>query len=594
MHLLEAVATPEQKERYLRPLARGDARSCFAMTEPAPGAGSDPAALSTIARRRRRGGWLVNGRKWFITGADGAAFTICMARTSGSPGDRGGATMFLIDADTPGMTIIRHIDTLDEGFFGGHCELDFEDVFVPEAAVLGAVDQGFDYAQVRLAPARLTHCMRWLGIARHAQEIAVERAAERELFGSRLGDLGMVQAMVADSEIDLAASRLLILQACAELDQGRSAAQSSSIAKTFVAEAVGRVVDRSVQICGALGISGDVLLSRYLREVRPFRIYDGSSETHRWAIAKRRLRAATPVAAELVTPVTGQFAHALTAPHFHFRLKWIQFNSGRGPVHDCYRPRRAREGRRDRPRVAQPAAQEERRHRRAAAPARRDHREVDEDPELKVLVLRGRENTFCSGFDLDELLADYVGTTTAMEVAVLSAKVCDRLYSMNTPSVAVLEGYVTAGGFELMISCDFAVAADDAQIGDFHIRRALFGGAGPIYRLPRMIGIRKTKELMLTGKLLSGKEAVDFDLINASAPAEELDQLVEDFIAPIIDKSPFAMRLTKMTIDRGLDADIQSLMVMEHLAVGNALQSEDAREGVNAFLEKREPKWVGR
>jgi enoyl-CoA hydratase len=221
-------------------------------------------------------------------------------------------------------------------------------------------------------------------------------------------------------------------------------------------------------------------------------------------------------------------------------------------------------------------------------------REVDSDPEIRVLILRGREGTFCSGFDLDELLADYVGTTTAMEVAVLSAKVCDRLYSMNTPSVAVLEGFVTAGGFELMISCDFAVSADDAQIGDFHIRRALFGGAGPIYRLPRMIGIRKTKELMLTGKLLSGKEAVDFDLINASAPAEELDQLVKDFIAPIIDKSPFAMRLTKMTIDRGLDADIQSLMVMEHLAVGNALQSEDAREGVNAFLEKREPKWVGR
>jgi enoyl-CoA hydratase len=221
-------------------------------------------------------------------------------------------------------------------------------------------------------------------------------------------------------------------------------------------------------------------------------------------------------------------------------------------------------------------------------------REVDSDPEIRVLILRGREGTFCSGFDLDELLADYVGTTTAMEVAVLSAKVCDRLYSMNTPSVAVLEGFVTAGGFELMISCDFAVSADDAQIGDFHIRRALFGGAGPIYRLPRMIGIRKTKELMLTGKLLSGKEAVDFDLINASAPAEELDELVKDFIAPIIDKSPFAMRLTKMTIDRGLDADIQSLMVMEHLAVGNALQSEDAREGVNAFLEKREPKWVGR
>jgi acyl-CoA dehydrogenase len=291
MHLLDAVASPEQKERYLRPLALGAVRSCFAMTEPAPGAGSDPAALSTTATPTT-GGWLVNGRKWFITGADGAAYTICMARTSGSPGDRGGATMLLIDADTPGMRITRHIDTLDEGFFGGHCELELHDVFVPDEAVLGAVDEGFQHAQVRLAPARLTHCMRWLGIARHAQDIAVRRAAERELFGSRLGDLGMVQAMVADSEIDLAASRLLIWQGCAELDQGRSAAQSSSIAKTFVAEAVGRVVDRSVQICGALGISGDTMLSRYVREVRPFRIYDGSSETHRWAIAKRTLRRA--------------------------------------------------------------------------------------------------------------------------------------------------------------------------------------------------------------------------------------------------------------------------------------------------------------
>ena len=221
-------------------------------------------------------------------------------------------------------------------------------------------------------------------------------------------------------------------------------------------------------------------------------------------------------------------------------------------------------------------------------------KEVDADPDLKVLVLRGVENTFCSGFDLDELLADYIGSTMAMDVAVLSAEVCDRLYSMNKPSVAVLEGYVTAGGFELMISCDFAIASDDAKIGDFHIRRALFGGAGPIYRLPRMIGLRKTKELMLTGKLLSGQEAKDFDLINDSAPADELDKRVEEFVGTLTDKSPFMMRLTKMAINQGLDADVRSLMIMEHLAVGNALQSEDGKEGVQAFLGKREPKWVGR
>jgi enoyl-CoA hydratase len=220
--------------------------------------------------------------------------------------------------------------------------------------------------------------------------------------------------------------------------------------------------------------------------------------------------------------------------------------------------------------------------------------EVDEDPELRVLVLRGRGGTFCSGFDLDSLQSDFVGSSTAIDVAVLSAKICDRLYSMRKPSVAVLEGHVTAGGFELMISCDFAIAVDDAQIGDFHIRRALFGGAGPIYRVPRMIGIRKTKELMLTGKLLSGVEAADFGLINASAPPDKLDAVVDDFVGQLTDKSPFTMWITKMTIDRSLDADTQSLMVMEHLAVGVMLNSEDANEGVAAFLEKRSPTWKGR
>lgn len=219
--------------------------------------------------------------------------------------------------------------------------------------------------------------------------------------------------------------------------------------------------------------------------------------------------------------------------------------------------------------------------------------EVDNDSELRVLVFRGRENTFSSGFDLDSLQSDFIGSSTAMDVAVVSAKVCDRLYNMSTPSVAVIEGYATAGGFEVMISCDFAIADEDAKIGDFHIRRALFGGAGPIYRLPRMLGIRKTKELMLTGKLLSGKEADDFDLVNTSAPADKLDETVEEFISHLTDKSPFQMKLTKMAVDRGLDADIASLMVLEHLAVGVTLNSQDAAEGVAAFLEKRDPKWTG-
>jgi acyl-CoA dehydrogenase len=194
------------------------------------------------------------------------------------------------------MKIVRHIETLDETLYGGHAEMVFDNCDVPDDAVLGEVDEGFRYAQVRLGPARMTHCMRWLGIANHARDIAVRRAGERELFGSRLGELGMAQQMIADSEIDIAASRGLILQACWELDQGRSGAQSTAIAKTFCAEAIWRVVDRSLQICGSLGVSGDIPLGRFLREVRPLRIYDGPSETHRWAIARRAPRRHAPAA----------------------------------------------------------------------------------------------------------------------------------------------------------------------------------------------------------------------------------------------------------------------------------------------------------
>jgi acyl-CoA dehydrogenase len=289
-HLLDRVADREQRERYLAPLAAGQVRSCFAMTEPAPGAGSDPSALRTEARRDGDG-WVIDGRKWYITGAVGATFAIVMARTSQVRG-RHGATMFLVDTDNPGWCLEREISSLDSGFVGGHAEVAIVGCRVGDGAVLGAVDEGFHYAQVRLAPARLTHCMRWLGIARRAQDIALQRANERELFGQRLGELGLAQQLLADNEIDIAASRGLIRQAAEVLDAGLSGGQETSIAKTFVAEAVHRVVDRSMQLCGSLGVSDDLPLGRFLREVRPFRIYDGPSETHRWAIARRALRRA--------------------------------------------------------------------------------------------------------------------------------------------------------------------------------------------------------------------------------------------------------------------------------------------------------------
>jgi alkylation response protein AidB-like acyl-CoA dehydrogenase len=291
VHLLASVATAAQREEYLAPLARGEVRSAFAMTEPAPGAGSDPTALATAATRVP-GGWRIDGRKVFITGADGAGFFIIMARTRGEAGDRGGATMFLAPAGAPGLQVGRHVPTMDRSMVGGHCEVHFDGLVVPDTAVLGEVHEGFRYAQVRLGPARMTHVMRWLGAAVRAHEVAVEYAVARRGFGHALGELGLAQQLIADNEIDLAATRALLDVACAGLDAGSPASQETSIAKSFGAEAIGRVVDRSMQLCGGLGVSADLPVARISREVRPFRIYDGPSEVHRFAIARRAVKAA--------------------------------------------------------------------------------------------------------------------------------------------------------------------------------------------------------------------------------------------------------------------------------------------------------------
>ena len=284
IHLLDKVATSAQRSRFLQPLASGEVRSCFAMTEPPPGAGSDPAALRTVARRRSDG-WHIDGIKHLITGAQGAGFAIVMAAGGGE--NDTGASMFLVETDARGWTVTGHTATIDSTMVGGHCTVELDDVVVADDHVLGTPGAGFRYAQTRLAPARLTHCMRWLGAARRAHEIAVRRAVGRHLFGSQLSDLGMAQAMIADNEIDLHASRALLWQTCWQLTTGARGTEESSRAKVFISEAVGRIVDRSVQLCGGLGTSEEMVVGRIYADIRAFRIYDGSSETHRMSIAKR-------------------------------------------------------------------------------------------------------------------------------------------------------------------------------------------------------------------------------------------------------------------------------------------------------------------
>lgn len=283
LHLLSVVASTEQKELFLRPLAEARVRSCFAMTEPPPGAGSDPAMLSTRAQRDGDG-FVISGRKWLTTGADGAGFAIIMARTGDGPGD---ATMFLAALPDPAFRIVRRLHSMDTSFMGGHAEIEIDGLRVGPEAVLGEVGKGLRYAQVRLAPARLTHCMRWLGSAVRAQEIAAGYARSRTAFGARLGDHEGVGFMLADNAMDIHTTRLAVRHCAEVLDAGGHAARESSMTKVIASEAIMRVADRSLQILGGLGMTRDTVVERIFRDVRGFRIYDGPSEVHRWALGRR-------------------------------------------------------------------------------------------------------------------------------------------------------------------------------------------------------------------------------------------------------------------------------------------------------------------
>jgi len=283
IHLLEEIANPEQKERWLRPLVAGKIRSCFAMTEPAPGAGSDPSMLMTVATKDGEG-YLIDGQKWFITGADGADFVIIMAR-----GEDGTATMFLSDMNDPGIELVRNMDAMDSCFTGGHGVLQFKNLRVSSKQILGELGKGFKNAQVRLAPARLTHCMRWLGQAQRAQDIAIAYAKKREAFGKILGEHEGVGFMLADNDMDLQSSRLNIWHTAWLLDQGQRCNFESSRAKVICSEAEWRVVDRCVQMLGGQGVTGETALMKIFKDMRGFRIYDGPSEVHRWSMARKMI-----------------------------------------------------------------------------------------------------------------------------------------------------------------------------------------------------------------------------------------------------------------------------------------------------------------
>jgi acyl-CoA dehydrogenase len=289
VNLLNQIASPEQKARWLAPLVRGEIRSVFSMTETVTdGAGSDPSLLQTTAHRVADG-FVINGRKWMITGVPDASINIVMARAIDATGVELGATMFFVDMDAPGFRVERMLDTIDSNSPGGHAEVSFGDVHVTADRVLGEIGQGFRNAQVRLGPARLTHCMRWLGAAVRCHAIATEYAGRRHSFGRTIGEHQGVGFMLADNAIDLHLCRLAIWHAAWLLDRHEHARDETSMCKVFCSEALGRVVDRCLQILGSIGITRDTVVERIYRDIRPFRIYDGPSEVHRHALARRIL-----------------------------------------------------------------------------------------------------------------------------------------------------------------------------------------------------------------------------------------------------------------------------------------------------------------
>jgi len=282
MYLLGKVGSAEQKTRFLEPLVSGKARSAFFMTEPADegGAGSDPSMMRTVARPDGNH-WVIDGRKAFITGADGAKIGIIMAKTEG------GATLFLVDLPDPAIRIERVLDTIDSSMPGGHSIVAIDGLRVSAEQILGEPDQGFRYAQIRLAPARLTHCMRWHGGATRANEIATAYAVRRQAFGKPLIDHEGVGFMLAENLIDLKQAALMIDWCAAVLDTGAPGITESSMTKVAVSEALMRVADRCVQVMGGTGVSGDTIVEQIFREIRAFRIYDGPTEVHKWSLAKK-------------------------------------------------------------------------------------------------------------------------------------------------------------------------------------------------------------------------------------------------------------------------------------------------------------------
>lgn len=298
MELLHLFGSASQQDKFLKPLQKGEIRSCFAMTEPAF-AGSNPVNMGTTAVREGNQ-YRINGHKWFTTAADGATFTIVMAVTNpeaASPYQR--ASMIIVPLDNPGFKFIRNIPIMGEAGedYLSHAEVKFEDCLVPVENLIGQEGQGFALAQERLGPGRIHHCMRWIGICERAFDMMCRRAVNRQLdHGKALSDKQTIQNWIAESRAEIKASRLMVMDTAQQMQEkgAKAVREDISTIKFFVADVLLKVIDRAIQVHGALGITDDTLLSFWYRHERGARIYDGPDEVHKSSLARSILKAYLP------------------------------------------------------------------------------------------------------------------------------------------------------------------------------------------------------------------------------------------------------------------------------------------------------------
>ena len=282
MQVLEKIGTDAQKAKWLQPIVNGDVRSAFVMTEPHPGSGSDPAGMMLTTATKKGDKYVIRGRKWFITGAEDSDHFILIARTSDDP--RKGLSAFMHHKDTPGFNIERRIPIMGPEEHGGHCEIMYEDMEIPAENLLMNEGEGLKLTQIRLGPARLTHCMRWLGLSKRCVEIANEYAQNRFAFGERLSQRESVQMMIGDLAMQIEIGRMLVMKAAWELDRGGFARKEVSMAKVHVANVLHKAADTAIQINGARGYSKDTPLEWIYRYARQARLVDGVDEVHKMVL----------------------------------------------------------------------------------------------------------------------------------------------------------------------------------------------------------------------------------------------------------------------------------------------------------------------